>query len=46
MRDDPKYPYYLSYRARMQSFASWPTASKQKPKDFSNAGFLHTGIVS
>ena len=37
------YPYYSSYRARMQSFTSWPTASKQKPEDLSSAGFFHTG---
>jgi len=27
----------------MQSFSSWLTASKQKPKDVSGAGFFHTG---
>jgi len=40
------YPYYSTNSALMQSFASWPTASKQKPKDLSSAGFFRTGIVS
>ena len=37
------YPYSSSYHARMHSFASWPTASKQKPEDLNGDGFLHTG---
>jgi len=41
--DGPMYPYYSSYHARMQSFASWPTASEQKPENLSGAGFFHTG---
>jgi len=40
--DGPMYPYYSSYNSRMQSFASWPTASEQKPKDLSGAGSFHT----
>jgi len=27
----------------MQSFTTWPTASKQKPENLSCAGFFHTG---
>jgi hypothetical protein len=41
--DDPMYPYYSSYHARMQSFTSWPTASNKKPETLSSAGFFHTG---
>jgi hypothetical protein len=27
----------------MHSFARWPTASKQKPKDLNGASFFHAG---
>ena len=45
MWDGPLYPYYSTNCARMQSFASWLTASKQKPENFSNAVFFHAGIL-
>ena len=39
--DGPMYPYSSSCHARMQSFASWPTASKQKPEYLSGDVFSY-----
>jgi len=34
---------YWPYNARMESFTTWPSASKQKPENLSVAGFFYTG---
>jgi len=43
--DPPLYTNYSTNKNRMQSFATWPTGSKQKPQDQSNAGFFYQGKV-
>jgi hypothetical protein len=37
------YPHYPANSTRMQSYATWPAISKQKPESLSNAGFFCTG---
>lgn len=41
--DWPRYMSYGTNRARMQSYVSWPSTSKQKPDKLSEAGFFYTG---
>ena len=42
----PTYHNYSTNKNRMQSFVTWPTGSKQEPRDLSNAGFFYQGKVS
>jgi len=44
-RHGPMYPHYSTHSTQMQSFATWPTTSKQKPENLSD-GFFYTGRVS
>jgi hypothetical protein len=41
--EGPKYQHYSTHYARINSYFTWPTSSKQKAKDLSEAGFFYTG---
>ena len=41
--DPPTYPNNSTNQNRMQSFATWPAVSKQRPQDLSNGGFFYLG---
>ncbi|XP_062599305.1 uncharacterized protein LOC134260773 isoform X3 [Saccostrea cucullata] len=41
--DRPKYPSYAILAVRISSFADWPTAMTQTPRDMALAGFFYAG---
>jgi hypothetical protein len=41
--DGPKYQHYSTHSARMQSYFTLPTDSKQKAENLSKTAFFYTG---